>query len=111
MTGLPEGIRTLQAAIERNRAEESELLRQINTAAAHLHELWATRPDYDPLALASRHDHAVALQTELDELYARRRQLLAERAVLKALRYGRSGAPGPVSAFSEGVTGTSDRAS
>lgn len=72
-----------RAALERNRTEDARLVQRINAAAAELHRVWSA----DWRAEAEEHGRprarAVALQAEIDGLYAQRRQLTAERALLQ----------------------------
>jgi hypothetical protein len=76
------------AVVERIHDEDVRLLQRINAVAAELHRLWAADRPTD--TEQPRRFGAAALQKEIDELYERRRQLVAERALLgKTPRYGR----------------------
>lgn len=74
------------ARLERNRAEDAQLVQRINAAAGRLHRLWSVDPGDEPERWANRRVNVAALQAEIDALYERRRQLVAERSVLREER-------------------------
>jgi hypothetical protein len=74
------------AALERNRAEDARLMLRINAAAEKLHRLWSMSSAEEPAVLADRRLSAAILQAEIDHLYARHRQLAAERTMMEELQ-------------------------
>lgn len=79
------------AELERNRAEDLRLVRRINAAAADLHALWSADMGLEFEALQRRRAALAALRSEIDRLYAQRRQLVAERALLTEAHPARAG--------------------
>lgn len=83
-------------ALERNRAEDTRLMQRINVAATELHRLWSADWPADAEQRVGWRSRASALQAEIDGLYERRRQLVAQRALLRnALPKGRRSALWP----------------
>lgn len=76
-------------ALERNWADDARLVQRINAAAAELHGFWSAGWLVDEDQRARRRAGVAALQAEIDGLYEQRRQLVAQRAVLRDTREGR----------------------